>query len=240
MNLQMDTSGNVLSSPPYHCWPDSCIVPCCGGCLMLLLLSCGLFQTLSFYIICENSFPASTSPRGQPRHQDNSLKKSNEHLHIFIISQYLNLTPTFVLRLCTESAHGPTGSTGRSRTMSTSVQKTPCEPPLDLSEPRHAAQKPHPVLMFTPCPHRPNLKFSIPPPSPLAFSPGVNFKDHQGRTAARQRQQRHLPVGDDDDDDDDDNDGDDVDICHRHYRGSPVKRVSTCTLSLLPRVFLKN
>lgn len=111
-------------------------------------------------LFLKNSLPASNSPRGQPRHQDNS---PNEPLRVFIISQYLNPTPTFVLCLCAESAHGPTGSTGRSRTMSTSVQKTPCEPPLDLSEPRHAAQKPHPVLMFTPCPHRPNLKFSIPP-----------------------------------------------------------------------------
>ncbi|XP_038576646.1 tomoregulin-2a isoform X1 [Micropterus salmoides] len=43
------------------------------------------------------------------------------------------------------SAHGPTGSTGRSRTMSTSVQRTPCAPPLDLSEPRHTRQENPPL-----------------------------------------------------------------------------------------------
>ncbi|CAF98984.1 unnamed protein product [Tetraodon nigroviridis] len=84
-----------------------------------------------------------------------------------------------------ESAHGPTGSTGRSRTMSTLVQRTPCEPPLDLSEPRHAAQKARPFLMFTPCPHRPNLKFSIHPPSFLALSPSVKItREEQWRRKA--------------------------------------------------------
>lgn len=44
MNVQMDTSGNLLSSPSYCCWPDSCKIP-----VLWALLNVSIVVIWTFY-----------------------------------------------------------------------------------------------------------------------------------------------------------------------------------------------
>lgn len=74
------------------------------------------------------------------------------------LENHSNLFLLLLSDVCTGSALGPTGSTGRSRTMSTSVLRTPCAPPLDSSEPRHARQSG--LLLAPPS----ALALDVPPP----------------------------------------------------------------------------
>lgn len=152
------------------------------------------------------------------------------------------MCPSLTLSPCTGSARGPTGSTGRSRTMSTSARRTPCAPPLDLSEPRPAEQRP--PLHFTercgvrcsPLVGQPE-KIRICFPSPLApLSPSTNLKNAQGGWWHGRDRAGEYRVSDDGDDDD----GDDVVVSHCRRQILPqVADVSPCTLSLPSRVFLK-
>lgn len=71
--------------------------------------------------------------------------------------------------------------------MSTSVQRIPCAPPPDWSEPRHTRQSPPSTLRSTvaldvssPPPSRPTLKISICFPSLFALSPSMNSKNVHG------------------------------------------------------------
>lgn len=71
--------------------------------------------------------------------------------------------------------------------MSTSVQRIPCAPPPDWSEPRHTRQSPLSTLrsavaldVSSPPPSRPTLKISICFPSLFALSPSMNSKNVHG------------------------------------------------------------
>lgn len=71
--------------------------------------------------------------------------------------------------------------------MSTSVQRIPCAPPPDWSEPRRTRQSPPSTLrsavaldVSSPPPSRPTLKISICFPSLFALSPSMNSKNVHG------------------------------------------------------------
>lgn len=88
--------------------------------------------------------------------------------------------------------------------MSTSVQRIPCAPPPDWSEPRHTRQSPPSTLRSAvaldvsfPPPSRPTLKISICFPSLFALSPSMNSKNvHGGWWQSKDR--AGTQVGDDD------------------------------------------